>query len=196
MKYDFETLEKAIKNKDYNKVVEIINLSCEEISFDSIDSGCKNLIVWFLDKFGYEGFDDLKKAPDSFKNEIIENQKLFACAFAYELFENGLISPQEYVDFLNEQIKNNNFSASRYKGRLYFQGLTSSFDDSIADCTKAIELNPFDIFSYGTRGFLYCEKKDFAAAISDFEKVLELNPKDDKIKDMLTRARLEISLEK
>jgi tetratricopeptide (TPR) repeat protein len=49
-------------------------------------------------------------------------------------------------------------------------------DGAIADCSKAIELNPRDANCYFTRGFAREKKRDFDGAIADLDRALELNP--------------------
>lgn len=48
---------------------------------------------------------------------------------------------------------------------------------AIAECNKAIEINPAYAPVYNSRGFAHIGKGDYDEAISDFSKAIEINPK-------------------
>jgi tetratricopeptide (TPR) repeat protein len=48
---------------------------------------------------------------------------------------------------------------------------------AIAECNKAIEINPTYAPVYNSRGFAYIGKGEYDEAISDFNKAIEINPK-------------------
>ena len=50
------------------------------------------------------------------------------------------------------------------------------FDSAIADCNKAIELNPELAEAYNNRGDAYGNKGELDSAIADCNKAIELNP--------------------
>ena len=50
------------------------------------------------------------------------------------------------------------------------------YDLAIADCSKAIEIDPHYISAYNTRGVVYIQKGKYDLAISDFDKCISLNP--------------------
>jgi tetratricopeptide (TPR) repeat protein/CHAT domain-containing protein len=49
---------------------------------------------------------------------------------------------------------------------------------SIADYTKAIEIDPANAVTYGSRGYVYYVKQDFDLAIADYTKAIEIDPHD------------------
>ena len=50
-------------------------------------------------------------------------------------------------------------------------------DKAIADCTKAIELNPKFPVAYFNRGMAFERKRAYDQAIADHSKAIEINPK-------------------
>lgn len=48
---------------------------------------------------------------------------------------------------------------------------------AIAECNKAIEINPSYASVYNSRGFAYIGKGEYDEAISDFSRAIEINPK-------------------
>ena len=54
-------------------------------------------------------------------------------------------------------------------------------DGALADCNKAIELNPKDAPSYAIRGGVKYKKGDTNGAQADFKTAIELNPKMQKV---------------
>jgi len=62
------------------------------------------------------------------------------------------------------------------RGRAYFKG--TSFDLSIVDFSKAIELRPDDYASYFWRGRACYEQYYFDLSITNFSKAIELRPDD------------------
>ncbi len=52
-------------------------------------------------------------------------------------------------------------------------------DAAIAECTKAIELNPKNDSAYNSRGLAYEAKGRFDQAIADYNRVIKLRPKFD-----------------
>src|SRR5207302_112018 len=49
-------------------------------------------------------------------------------------------------------------------------------DQAIADCSRALELDPTFAMAYATRGRARFEKGDLAPAIADLTKALEIHP--------------------
>ena len=52
----------------------------------------------------------------------------------------------------------------------------SSEDLTIADYSKAIEINPNDAIAYRDRGAAKFDLKDYRGAIADYSKAIEINP--------------------
>ena len=59
-----------------------------------------------------------------------------------------------------------------FRGEAYYR--TEEYDLAIADCNKAIELNPKLAPAYRTRGFARKAKEDYDGSIADFNKFREL----------------------
>jgi len=58
---------------------------------------------------------------------------------------------------------------------LFRRKVTGDLDDTIADCTKAIEFDPEDAKAYAGRGSAKCKKGDLEGALADFNKAIELH---------------------
>jgi len=63
------------------------------------------------------------------------------------------------------------------------------YDKAIADFTKAIELDPANLYFNCSRGVAYFEKGDYDRAIADFETALRLDPNDEEVKNVLGKVR-------
>jgi tetratricopeptide (TPR) repeat protein len=72
------------------------------------------------------------------------------------------------------------------EGRHWFPGAYNSrgnaysdegdYDRAIADCSRAITLNPNDAAAYNNRGAAYKDKGDCNRAIADYSQAIALNP--------------------
>ena len=51
------------------------------------------------------------------------------------------------------------------------------YTGAIADCDKAIELEPNFALAYHARGFAKAKLKEYEGAIKDYDKAIELDPK-------------------
>jgi Flp pilus assembly protein TadD len=58
------------------------------------------------------------------------------------------------------------------------------FDQEIAACTQAVQLDPDDADLYVFRGSAYMSKGDYDMAIADIETALRLDPDNDKVKHL------------
>ena len=56
--------------------------------------------------------------------------------------------------------------------------IAQDYDGAIADCNKAIEIDPQNPAAYANRAMSEYEKKDYDAAIADDNRAIELNPQD------------------
>ena len=64
-----------------------------------------------------------------------------------------------------------------YSGRGIAYARLRRAEPALADCTKAVELNPNDAWTWGRRG-VACERLGLAdKALADYSKAIELNPK-------------------
>jgi tetratricopeptide (TPR) repeat protein len=53
----------------------------------------------------------------------------------------------------------------------------NDLDGAIADCSKAIELNPRSTDAYAVRGLIFMQKGNLEGAIADLDKALVLDPR-------------------
>src|ERR1039458_8321361 len=51
-----------------------------------------------------------------------------------------------------------------------------NYDAAIANCSKAIEIDPKNEVAYYTRGSAKCGKGDWSGGIADYSKAIDLNP--------------------
>ncbi|GEM_PF-6668651 len=68
-------------------------------------------------------------------------------------------------------------TAQEWFGRGYKKYLAEDWEGAIADCTKAIELNPKYDLCYAYRGHAYCDLGQYKEAIADYTRTIQLNPK-------------------
>jgi tetratricopeptide (TPR) repeat protein len=69
-------------------------------------------------------------------------------------------------NYYNKYIAN----ADYYEGKGFAEFTDKNLDGAIADCTKAIELNPDDDNAYIQRGYAKNSKGDKDGALADFNK--------------------------
>ncbi len=86
---------------------------------------------------------------------------------------------------LNKSIELNPNYAVAYNLRAYCYYESKLYDLSLADCNKAIELNPIKdkhIYFLNRANTYYCLKR-YQEAIEDYQKAIEFAPEDSTIKD-------------
>jgi tetratricopeptide (TPR) repeat protein len=66
--------------------------------------------------------------------------------------------------------------AIAYANRAAAYNSKKQYDRAIADCTRAIELDPKYAAGYVNRGNGYARKKQYDRAIADFSQAIKLNP--------------------
>ena len=59
------------------------------------------------------------------------------------------------------------------------------FDQEIAACTQAVQLDPNDADLYVFRGSAYISKGDYDMAIADIETALRLDPGNERVKQLI-----------
>jgi len=64
-----------------------------------------------------------------------------------------------------------------YFGRAFAKYDKKDLDGAIADCSKAIELDPNYAAAYNNRGNAKKDRGDLDGAIADYDKAIELSPK-------------------
>ena len=79
------------------------------------------------------------------------------------------------IIYLNEAIKIEPNDARYYISRGTFRG-TKNYEDAIEDYTKAIEIEPDNVFAYRLRGDSKCKLGDYQGAIDDYTKAIEIEP--------------------
>ena len=68
-------------------------------------------------------------------------------------------------------------TAEDFVDRGVAKGKKGDLDGAIADCTKAIELNPKSAVAYSIRGLAKGKKGDLDGAMADCNQAIELDPK-------------------
>ena len=79
------------------------------------------------------------------------------------------------IIYLNEAIEIDPYDARFYISRGTFKG-TESHEDAIEDYTKAIEIDPNNVFAYRLRADSKCKLGDYQGAIDDYTKAIEIEP--------------------
>jgi len=79
------------------------------------------------------------------------------------------------IIYLNEAIEICPNDARFYISRGCFKG-TESHEDAIEDYTKAIEIEPNNVFAYRLRGDSKRKLGDYQGAINDYSKAIEIYP--------------------
>lgn len=119
----------------------------------------------------------LEESPKS-KNLLFEYSTVLR---ELNLYTKGLIVSNKLLT-LSE--KNLNYHSRAYHTRaLHYLGL-NEFNRSLADLTKAIELNPNEITAYHNLSIVYRRLKDFDKALENDAKIMEMNEQ----KGLLARA--------
>ena len=79
------------------------------------------------------------------------------------------------IIYLNEAIEIEPNDARFYISRGTFRG-TENYKDAIEDYTKAIEIDPNNVFAYRLRADSKCKLGDYLGAIDDYTKAIEIFP--------------------
>jgi tetratricopeptide (TPR) repeat protein len=72
-------------------------------------------------------------------------------------------------------------SVKEYLAQGLMHHINGDFDQAIAACTNAIQLDPNDANVYFFRGSAYLNKGDYDSAIADFTQAIQLNPNNSMI---------------
>ena len=80
------------------------------------------------------------------------------------------------IIYLNEAIEIAPHDARFYISRGTFKGKENNAD-AIEDYTKAIEIEPNNLFAYRLRADSKCKLEDYQGAIDDYTKAIEILPK-------------------
>ena len=79
------------------------------------------------------------------------------------------------IIYLNEAIEIEAYDARFYISRGAFKG-TENHADAIEDYSKAIEIEPNNVFAYRLRGDSKAKLGDYQGAIDDYTKAIEIYP--------------------
>ena len=63
-----------------------------------------------------------------------------------------------------------------YTNRGFAYNAKGMYDHAIADCNRAIEIDPNDSSAYNTRGVAYTETEMYERAIADFDQMYSPKP--------------------
>ena len=89
------------------------------------------------------------------------DQRIAACTAVVERGEGG-----------------NNILASAYLNRCDAQAFSGKLDQALADCSKAIELDPAAAFAFAIRGRLHSMKREYELALKDMDEAIRLQPRE------------------
>ena len=71
-------------------------------------------------------------------------------------------------------MKSHHAPARSGRGAVYWE--QENYEAALVDLTRAIELQPNDVFYYAIRGAVYVELDRFEEAKADFDRALEIDP--------------------
>jgi tetratricopeptide (TPR) repeat protein len=77
---------------------------------------------------------------------------------------------------LNDRSERPNY-AMALRNRCGIKTTKGDYDGALADCNKAIEMQPQSDIAFERRGTVWREKGEGARAMADFDKAVQLNPK-------------------
>ncbi|EFA85645.1 DNAJ heat shock N-terminal domain-containing protein [Heterostelium album PN500] len=101
---------------------------------------------------------------------------------AYQLFSDALeIDPK--FDLMNAQLYNNRAAAAVQLNKI---------TDAIADCTKAIDLDPNYVKAISRRAQCYMKEEMYEDAVRDYEKAKSLDPENADIHNNLKQAKIDL----
>ena len=104
---------------------------------------------------------------------------------------------EKALQIVNGQIEKNPDDADAYDRRSMIYSLLRWNDEALADCHKAIALEPGKAFHYFNRGAIYEQRKEYPLAINDYTKALSLSQNGDPLQGLMyfNRARAYVAIE-
>ena len=87
---------------------------------------------------------------------------------------------EKALQIVNGQIAEHPDDADAYDRRSTIYSILGRNDEALADCDKAISLEPGTAFHYFNRGAIYEQRKEYPLAVNDYTKALALSQKGDK----------------
>ncbi|WP_303149939.1 tetratricopeptide repeat protein [uncultured Megasphaera sp.] len=104
---------------------------------------------------------------------------------------------EKALQIVNGQIAEHPDDADAYDRRSTIYSLLGRNDEALADCDKAISLEPGTAFHYFNRGAIYEQRKEYPLAVNDYTKALALSQKGDPLQGLMyfNRARAYTAIE-
>jgi tetratricopeptide (TPR) repeat protein len=119
-------------------------------------------------------FVEADKASDALLAEVQTDERVWILKAASQIarlnFKGGAATLTKLIDDVAPALWRPYF----FRGWIYL--VTKDFDRAIADCTRAIELDPRQARTYAIRASAFNEKNDVAAAKKDYDHALEQAP--------------------
>jgi len=100
-----------------------------------------------------------------------------------------------YTEALEIDPNNKKMNAALYYNRATVSSKLNKLDQSITDCTKAIEIDENYVKAYLRRAKCYEDKEEHEKAVFDYEAVFKID-KSKEHKELLSRAKLELKKSK
>ncbi len=104
---------------------------------------------------------------------------------------------EKALQIVNGQIAEHPDDADAYDRRSTIYSLLGRNDEALADCDKAISLEPGTAFHYFNRGAIYEQRKEYPLAVNDYTKALALSQKGNPLQGLMyfNRARAYTAIE-
>ena len=119
-------------------------------------------------------FVDADKASDQLLSEVQTDERVWILKAASQIarlnFKGGAATLTRLINDVAPALWRPYF----FRGWIYL--VTKDWDRAIADCTRAIELDPRQARTYAIRASAYLEKNDLASAKTDYDHAVELSP--------------------
>ena len=98
---------------------------------------------------------------------------------------------EKALQIVNAQIEKNPNNANAYDHRSTVYWFLGRSDEALADCDKAISLEPDKAFHYLNRGSIYEQRKEYQMAVNVYTKALGLTKDDNPLEGLMyfNRAR-------
>lgn len=157
----------AMKNKDFNKALEIANNAISQFPSQADAYYGRGNAYYSLKKYN-EAIADYNKAIS------LGYKKVQVFIYKAQAF----IELKEYdiaIEIINQALTTNNDS-SLYNTRAYVLNTKGDYDKAIEDCNKSIALDTNKPNAYKNRGLAYSGKKEYEKAIEQFNKAISIDP--------------------
>ncbi|MCF0152747.1 MAG: tetratricopeptide repeat protein [Megasphaera sp.] len=104
---------------------------------------------------------------------------------------------EKALQIVNGQIEAHDDDANAYDRRSAVYALQGRYDEALADCHKAVSLEPGAAFHYFNRGAIYEQRKEYQLAVNDYTKALSLSQNGNHLQGLMyfSRARAYTAME-